>query len=106
MFTFVSDSVGNIVGQIARQITTVQDTVESPISTLLSTITQGAWEGEDADAMANEISSVVIPMVNDLLTAITGMSGGINQASDNVKNADTKALGIVEDLVGVFQGIF
>lgn len=106
MFSFISDAVEGVLNQILNQGKVVQDAVESPINSLLSTIMGGAWEGDDADAMANEITSVVLPMVADLIAAIFGMSSGLTQASDNIKNADDKALGIVEDLVGVFSSIF
>lgn len=106
MFSFISDAVEGVLSQILSQGKVVQDAVESPVNSLLGVIMNGAWQGEDADAMANEITSVVLPMVADLIAAIFGMSSGITQAADNIKNADNQALGVVEDLVGVFQGIF
>jgi hypothetical protein len=106
MFSFISDAVEGVLNEILNQGKVVQDAVESPVNALLGTIMGGAWEGDDADAMANEITSVVLPMVADLIAAIFGMSSGITQSADNIKNADNQALGIVEDLVGVFQSIF
>ena len=106
-FSFISDAVEGVLGQILQQGKVVQDAVEDPVNNFISTITGGAWEGDDADAMVNELTSVVLPMVADLIAAIFGMNSGISQAAENIKNADNSALGIVEDLVGgLFSSIF
>jgi hypothetical protein len=106
MFSFISDAVEGVLNQILNQGKVVQDAVEAPVNSLLGVVMSDAWVGDDADAMANEITSVVLPMIADLIAAIFGMSSGITQSADNIKNADNQALGIVEDLVGVFQAIF
>lgn len=106
LFKFMSKAVEGIVGQITQQLKGVQDSVESPITKLVGEITGGAWQGEDADAMSDEITKVVIPMVADLIAAIGGMSTNITQAAKNIQDADKKALDMVEDLVGDFASIF
>jgi uncharacterized protein YukE len=106
LFKFIRKSVDAALNQIMNQLKSVQDQVESPISNLVSVIMGGAWEGDDADAMSNEINNVVMPMVADLIAAIGGMTTGISQAADLIEEADSKAKGVVEDLVGVFGSIF
>jgi hypothetical protein len=105
-FSFVSDAVEGVLSQILNQGKVVQDAVEAPVNSLLGVIMGGAWQGEDADAMSGEITSVVLPMVADLIAAIFGMSSGITQAADAIKAADDSALGVVEDLVSTFSSIF
>jgi len=106
LFKFMRKAVDGVINQITSQLKSVQDTVESPINSLVGVITGGAWIGDDADAMSNEITKVVIPMVMDLIASIGGMSTGIGQAADNIEAADSKASGAVEELVGVFSSIF
>jgi len=106
LFKFIRKAVDGALNQIMGQLKSVQDQVESPISSLVSVITGGAWEGSDADAMSNEITKVVLPMVADLIAAIGGMNTGISQAADLIESTDSKAHGVVEDLVGVFGSIF
>jgi hypothetical protein len=106
MFKFMRKAVDGIMSQITNQLSSVRDAVESPIKEQLKTILDGAWAGDDAEAMANEIDKVVLPMVADLLAAIGGMNTGISQATDNIDKADKKAHGVVEELVGVFGSIF
>jgi len=106
LFKFIRKAVDGALNQIMGQLKSVQDSVESPISSLVSTITGGAWEGDDADAMANEITTVVLPMVADLIASIGGMNTGISAAANLIEDTDKKAHGIVEDLVGSFGSIF
>lgn len=105
LFKFIRKAVDGALNQITNQLKSVQDEVEGPISKLVGVITGGAWEGTDADAMANEITTVVLPMVADLIAAIGGMNTGISQAANLIEDTDTKAHGVVEELVGVFSSI-
>lgn len=106
LFKFIRKAVDGALNQITGQLKSVQDQVESPINSLLGKMIGGSWEGEDADAMANEITTVVLPMVADLIAAIAGMNTGISQAANLIEDTDKKAHGVVEDLVGVFGSIF
>ena len=106
LFKFIRKGIEAAQNQIMGQLRSVQDEVQGPINSLVGVITGGAWVGDDADAMANEITSVVVPMVADLLAAIGGISTGITQAMDKITDTDTKARGVVEDLVSTFSSIF
>lgn len=106
MFKFLRKGVEAVQNQIMGQLRSVQDEVQGPINSLVGVITGGAWIGDDADAMANEITTVVVPMVADLLAAIGGISTGITRAVDLVSETESKATSAVNDLVGTFSSIF
>jgi uncharacterized protein YukE len=106
LFSFIADAVDNVVDQIMGQLKSVSDDVESPINSLVGVITGGAWEGDDATAMAEEITTVVLPMVAELIAAIAGISTGVGNAAQLVQDTDAKAEGIVGDLVSTFSSIF
>jgi len=106
LFKFIRKGVEAVQNQIMGQLRSVQDEVQGPITALVGVITGGAWIGDDADAMANEITTVVVPMVADLMAAIGGISTGVTRAMDLITDTDTKAAGVVDDLVGTFSSIF
>lgn len=106
LFKFVSKAVEGIQNQIMGQLRSVQDEVQGPINSMVGVIVGGAWVGDDADAMSNEITTKVIPMVQDLIAAIGGINTGVTQASDLIKSTDAKAAGVVDDLISTFGSIF
>jgi len=106
LFSFIADAVDNVIDQITGQLKSVADDVESPINSLVGVITGGAWEGDDATAMVEEITTVVLPMVAELIAAIAGISTGVGNAAQLVQDTDAKAEGLVGDLVNTFGSIF
>jgi len=106
LFSFIADAVDNVIDQITGQLKSVTDDVESPINSLVGVITGGAWEGDDATAMVEEITTVVLPMVAELIAAIAGISTGVSNAAQLVQDTDAKAEGIVGEVVELFGSIF
>jgi hypothetical protein len=106
LFKLINKAVEGIQQQIMGQLRSMTDDVMSPIDRLISEILSGAWVGDDADAMVNEIRTVVIPMVQELIAAIGGINTGVGRSLDLFHQTDTQAAGKVDDLVGVFSSIF
>lgn len=96
--------VQEVIQRIMSQLSVMQD-LQSQFGNFGSSITE-AWVGEDAQAFADEIQSRLIPEIIALIAAIGGMPPGINNAIDIIDQADSKGRSMVNDLVGVFDGIF
>lgn len=106
LFKFMRKGIEAAQNQIMGQLRSVQDQVQSPINSFVGVIVGGAWVGDDANAMTNEITTVVLPMVTDLMAAIGGINTGIMQTMDLIESTDKKAAGVVDDLVSTFASIF
>jgi hypothetical protein len=106
LFKFLSKGVEAVQNQIMGQLRSVQDEVQSPITSMLNTVMSDAWIGDDAESMANEISTVVMPMVADLIAAIGGINTGITRAIGLINETEQKATSQINDLVGTFSSIF
>jgi hypothetical protein len=106
LFKLVFKAVQGVQQQIMGQLRAMQDDVMSPIDRLVNEIMGGAWVGDDADAMVNEIRTTVIPMVQELIAAIGGINTGVGRSLDLFQSTDTQAAGRVDDLVGTFSSIF
>lgn len=96
--------VQDVVSRIMKQIDILGD-VQSRFSGFSSAL-QGAWIGEDADAFVEEVQTRLIPEIMDLIAAIGGMPGGLNQAMDIMDAADKRGRGLVSQLGDTFGSIF
>lgn len=100
---FARKIVESVMNTIMQQLKIVESAVEQPLQSVIQEILGGAWEGDDADAFVQDIQGSVLPLLADILGAIGGCSISINGAMDAIDKADSKGLGIVEDLVGSFK---
>ena len=64
-----------------------------------------SWQGDGAEAFRNELQNVLVPMIRQLIQALMGVHGGINNAQQTIVDADTKAAAKVEELAGKFRSI-
>ena len=94
----------DIISRIVKQVNILGD-VQSRFGNFASTLS-GAWVGEDADAFVEEVQRRLMPEIADLLAAIGGMPGGLNQAMDIMNAADSKGRGMVSQLGDMFGSIF
>jgi hypothetical protein len=96
--------VQEVIQRIMSQMQVMQD-LQSQFGNFASSITE-AWVGEDAEAFASEIQSRLVPEIVALIAAIGGMPPGINNAMDIIDQADSKGRAMINDLAGVFDGIY
>jgi hypothetical protein len=96
--------VQEVIQRITSQMQVLQD-VQGQFGNFASSITE-AWVGEDAEAFASEIQSRLIPEIVALIAAIAGVPTGINNAMDIIDQADSKGRAMINDLTGVFDGIY
>lgn len=96
--------VQDVIGRIMQQIGILQD-LQSQFGGFASAL-QGAWVGEDADAFVQEVQTRLIPEIMDLIAAIGGLPGGISNAMDLIRGADSTGRSLVSGLGDLFGSIF
>jgi uncharacterized protein YukE len=94
----------DVVGRITQQLNILQE-VHGQFGNFASAL-GGAWIGADADAFVQDVQTRLIPEIMDLIAAISGMPGGLNQAIDVMHSADHKAGGLASGLGDMFGGIY
>jgi uncharacterized protein YukE len=94
----------DVVGRITQSVNNLQE-VHGQFGNFASTL-GGAWIGADADAFVHEVQSRLIPEIMDLIAAIGGMPGGLNQAMDIMHSADSKAGSLAAGLGDTFGAIY
>jgi uncharacterized protein YukE len=94
----------DVVGRITQSVNNLQE-VHGQFGNFASAL-GGAWIGADADAFVREVQTRLIPEIMDLIAAIGGMPGGLNQAMDIMHSADSKAAGLASGLGSTFGSIY
>ncbi len=98
--------LNEVLGQIAQQINVLDDAVRGPIQGMVNEVVGGVWTGRGAEAFVQECSNLFIPETQGIMESCNIMAVSINRAADRMEQADKEARGLVDGLVGVFQGIF
>lgn len=107
LFTKIArKAVDMVLGQLTQQINVLDDIVRAPMQAMIGEVTGGAWVGQGADAFVNELTNMFIPGTDGLKAGVSGISAGIGNALDLLDEADSKAQGIVGDIVDIFDSIF
>lgn len=91
MLRMVGDMVGNVVSQLGSQSQTVDGDVMGPVKAIVEQVTGGMWVGKGADAFVEEVATMLIPGIGQILEQIGSMSGNIQFAQDTIEQADQSA---------------
>ena len=100
---FLRGEVENVtagVGQQQQLAGQVLDQIKSFVPKV-----QGAWIGSDENKFAEDVASILVPAMMDLIAAIGGVSINLSQATSIVDQADTKCQGMANQLGDLFGGI-
>lgn len=116
LFSFMDDVVDSVIGQIMSQVNVLSDQIESPFKAVIQQVTNGAWKGKGADSFVEEMNSLVLPMVAQLIASLAGAGGGggggggfidgLNFARQVINEVDDAVNGIVNGLGDLFDSIF
>jgi hypothetical protein len=91
---------------ILSQVNIVDVAVKAPVNAMIGQVVGGMWKGQGADAFVEVCKNLVLPETESIMATGKKMNSGIQQALDTMEAADKKATSMVNDLNGVFRGIF
>ena len=100
---FLRGEVENVtagVGQQQQIASQVMDQLKSYVPKV-----QSAWIGGDADKFAEDVASILVPAMMDLIAAIGGVNTNLSQATSIVDQADQKSQGMASQLGDMFGQI-
>jgi uncharacterized protein YukE len=81
-----------IIPGISKVLGSVLDEVLSPAKTIVGTVSGGeAWRGIGADAFVEQVSSEVIPKMQQVVDHVESLSKNIQFARDTIDRADEDA---------------
>jgi uncharacterized protein YukE len=100
---FLRGEVENVSAGVSQQqqITSqVMDQLKSYVPKV-----QEAWIGGDADKFAEDVATILVPAMMDLIAAIGGVNTNLSSATGIVDAADQKCQGMANQLGDLFGGI-
>jgi uncharacterized protein YukE len=106
LLRFARGVVETVISQINEQVNNLTELVQSPIREMISTVLGGAWRGTAADSFANEMTTVVLPMVAQLIAAIGGMNASVRNCINILDRADQEARNAVNSVADQFDTIY
>jgi hypothetical protein len=95
-----------VLSQLGQQLNVVQEQALSPMRMMVQQVVGGVWIGDGANAFVEEVSSLMIPGVGQVMDQISFVSGNLQRASDIIHEADSKVNGMAESLGDVFGSIY
>lgn len=100
---FLRGEVDNVIAGVGQQ----QQITSQVLDQLKSYVpkVQSAWIGGDADAFAEDVATILVPAMMELIAAIGGVNINLNQATSIVDQADQKCQGMANQLGDLFGQI-
>ncbi|MBI9044781.1 MAG: WXG100 family type VII secretion target [Anaerolineaceae bacterium] len=98
--------VQSIMGQVTQQVNIVQDQVANEINRMVQQTMDGIWIGKGADAFVEEMTSQVMPKLNQVVNHGNSINTNINRAMDIITQAENKATSLIGDFGDMISGIF
>jgi uncharacterized protein YukE len=106
LLRFARAVVQSVLSQLTQQLNIVQEAALAPMRAMVQAVTGGIWVGKGADAFVQEVSSLMIPGVGQVMQHIQGVQQNLQRASDIIDKADNDVNSMVNQVSDVFEGIF
>ena len=106
LIRFARKIVQTISSQLMQQLNVVQEQAYAPMQQMVQQVTSGIWVGRGADAFVEEVSSLMMPNVNQIGDTITTMNKNLLFAVDVIDQADQAVSSAVNSLADTFGSIF
>jgi len=94
----VMDTINSAINQIA-------DTVTSPLKSFVNQVTGGIWKGDGADRFVQEMTSEVIPALNNIGSVTFSFGNILGQAVSLIDQAESTASNLANSLLDTFGSI-
>lgn len=96
----------SVLSQLTQQVNKVAEDALSPMQAMIQQVVGGVWTGEGANKFVEEVSSIMIPGVGQVMDHINLMNTNLQRAADIIEEADQRAQGMVNSLSDIFDAVF
>ncbi len=96
--------VQNVISQMLKQRRIVEDQAFNPMRAMVQTVVGGVWRGAGANAFVEEVSSLMIPGVGQVMEHISQTTSNIQHAAKVMDRADEEVSQLVSSrLIDTFR---
>jgi hypothetical protein len=92
-----------VLSGFTQQLNIVGDQALNPIQAIIQQVTDGVWRGEGANKFVEEVSTLLIPELGQVMGQISTMSGNLQSASGIIDGADIEVDQLVKGASEVFN---
>ena len=98
--------VEGVLSQLMGQLNIVEEQARAPMRAMVEAVVGGIWIGKGADAFVEEVSSLMMPGVGQIVDHISIMHKNIQNAMDVIDQADEQVSSLVNGLADIFDAIY
>ncbi len=95
----------SVMSGLTQQLNIVREQALSPMRAMVQQVMGGIWIGQGANAFVEEVSSLMIPGVGQVMDQITFLNTNLQRASDIIDDADKQVQGMANSLGDTFGSI-
>jgi hypothetical protein len=99
--------LGQIIDTITQKIlSTFEEQIKKVINTCVTTVVSGAWRGDGADRFSNEMTNIIEPWVEKIITMLVGMKAAAILGMADIEEADKATSAMASSLSDDFKKIY
>jgi hypothetical protein len=106
LLRFARRVVEGVRGQLTQQLNVVEEMARAPIQAMVQQVVGGIWIGDGANAFVEEVSSLIIPGINQASDYMMRFDRNIQNAIDVMDRADEQVNSLVNGLGDLFDAIY
>ncbi|MBI9044772.1 MAG: WXG100 family type VII secretion target [Anaerolineaceae bacterium] len=98
--------VESIIGQVSNQTNIVQEQVVNQINRMVQQTMDGIWIGKGADAFVEEMTSNLMPRLNQVVSHNNMVNTNIRRSMEIIAHADSNAQSLANQVGDIYRTIF
>ncbi len=106
LIRFARQMVQSVMSGLMQQLNIVEEQALNPLKTIVQSVVGGVWRGKGADAFVEEVSSLAIPGVGQVMDQVRTFHGNLQRATEIMDQADADANRLVQGIADTFGNVF
>lgn len=106
LLRFARSVVESVRSQVNQQKQIMESQISREISSMIQSVANGVWRGAGSQVFVDEMNTLVLPRVSELIGRVVGIHGFIGAAADIVERGHQQACSRINAVNDVFGRIY